>query len=345
MRFLGCSMAVVARLSLRNFLSCSLIRPETNRVNVSLGPEGGKRNRWLSVKRWKGISLKHHEEKRLLTETCWNFPSEVSLFLLRRVYRFTKEKRLAKDCSQRGNRKSTTRPRKKWNFSLTRTRLFFSPACSVERCRRHLSSLHLVPCFFLFLRQIGEEQKVRRKQTFLVIERITRDGSPCSRVALAHLIPSRFFLELIPPTKIFERSSREKREGLVPLCFGRNDKNFPREKSVMRRHFPLLVLQLLARFISFFRAFIKRTRCSRGLFTPSQSQCLPPCSFDGPPAGISKSNHGTCLLRIMCADSRWFGQSAEDEKFHFEGCLRDTFTLDLTRPSLWSKNSWRYLSG
>lgn len=68
---------------------------------------------------------------------------------------------------------------------------------------------------------------MRRKQTFLVIERITRDGSPCSRVAFAHLIPSRFFLELIPPTKIFERSSREKRGGSVLLCFGRNDRNFP----------------------------------------------------------------------------------------------------------------------
>lgn len=166
--------------------------------------------------------------------------------------------------------------------------------------------------------------------------------SRCLRSSNSVAILSRTHSSYKDLREIFERKTR--RLGTFVLRPERQEFS-PWKVSVMRRHFPLLVLQLLARFISFFRAFIKRTRCPRGLFTPSQSQCLPPCSFDGPPAGISKSNHGTCPLRIMCADSRWFGQSAEDERFHFEGCLRDTFTLDLTRPSLWSENSWRYLGG
>lgn len=154
-----------------------------------------------------------------------------SLFLLRRVYRFTKEKRLAKDCSQRGSRKSTTRPRKKWNFSLTRTRLFFSPACSVERCRRHLfvpSSCSMLLSLSTVNRWRAEsETKADILGNWENYKRRVPLFSRCLRSSNSVAILSRTYSSYKDLREIFERKTR--RLGAFVLRPERQE--FPREKS------------------------------------------------------------------------------------------------------------------
>lgn len=148
MRFLGCSVAwlLLVSLSLRNFLSCSLIRSETNRINVSWST----RKVAIPWPMWKGekeflwwwlhdrIVEKRKRENSFFHKRAKTFPRDLSLFpLVSHVYRLTKnEERVAKDSQQEAWRSIHSAPeRKKWNFSLTWTRLLFSPGSSfIERC-------------------------------------------------------------------------------------------------------------------------------------------------------------------------------------------------------------------
>lgn len=93
-RFLGCSVAwLLLRFSLRNLLSYSLIRSETNRINVSSS------TRKVAIP-WKGISGGCTEEKERKRENTFfhkrakTFPRDPLSFSLSprvpHVYRFTK---------------------------------------------------------------------------------------------------------------------------------------------------------------------------------------------------------------------------------------------------------------
>lgn len=121
MRFLGCSVAwlLLVSLSLRNFLSCSLIRSETNRINVS----SSTRKVAIPWPMWKGekeflwwwlhdrIEKKRKRENSFFHKRAKTFPRDPSLFpLVSHVYRLTKnEERVAKDSQQ----EASTRLRKK----------------------------------------------------------------------------------------------------------------------------------------------------------------------------------------------------------------------------------------